>query len=268
MLVVGGCAAAGPEWEPAVAGAAPTKRDVEVIAHRGASAACPENTWAAFRRAVEVGADRIELDVQLSRDGGVVVFHDTDLDRTTDGSGPVTGTDLDDLLRLDAGSWFSAEFPDERIPLLSKVLPWSALHIPLNVELKVEGGGTPALALTRAAIDLIQRHGAARSTIVSSFDPVAVAEAARLCPECEVALLWDGRGDGDPLVLVRRAGARALHLALRGLSVELAERARAEGIPLRVYTVNSEEDLRRVLEHGGAGVFTDRPADVRAWLGR
>src|SRR3990172_9877913 len=93
-----------------------------VIAHRGASGSCPENTLAAFRRAAALGADMIELDVQLTRDGEVVVIHDWTLDRTTSGTGPVRACSLAELRRLDAGAWFDAAFAGERVPTLGEVL--------------------------------------------------------------------------------------------------------------------------------------------------
>jgi glycerophosphoryl diester phosphodiesterase len=239
---------------------------VEVIAHRGASADFPENTMAAFRGALEARADWIELDVMGSADGQAVVFHDETLDRTTDGEGPLAERTWAELAELDAGAWKAPDFVGERIPSLDELLEWSVGRIPLNVELKVEGGGEPALVLTRTTVDLVRDHGALETTIFSSFDPVAVAEAARLCPECQVALLWDGRGGADPLEQVEATRARALHLAQRGLSADLVEGARARGLPLRVYTINTEADLRAVLDMGVDGVFTDRPAEMRGWL--
>src|SRR5438067_10660640 len=105
-----------------------------VIAHRGASGTHPENTMAAFRRAVDVGAGMIELDVQLTRDRHVVVIHDATLDRTTDGRGPVSAVTLAELRRLDGGGWFAPGFAGERVPTLAEVL--AAVHVPVNVELK------------------------------------------------------------------------------------------------------------------------------------
>ena len=125
MTLLGGCH--GPGGAPTANEAARrtlSSAAVEVIAHRGASAERPENTMSSFRRAAELEADRIELDVQLTRDGQVVVFHDADLDRTTDGSGPLTEHTWDELSRLDAGSWMSPEFAGERIPRLVEVLEW------------------------------------------------------------------------------------------------------------------------------------------------
>ena len=263
LLTLGGCArpagpaAATPEGRPAV----------EVIAHRGASGAAPENTMAAFRRAAELGADRVELDVQLSRDGRLVVFHDATLGRTAPGTGPVSAHDASTLARLDAGSWFSPRFAGEPVPLLEEVLDWSAGRMPLNVEIKVAGDDAHALRLARETATLVEARGLAAETVLSSFHSVAVAEAARTCPSCEVALLWGGR-DGDPLALAERAGARALHVALRGLSAELVAEAHGRGWPVRVYTINDREGLERVLESGADALFTDHPERALDWLGR
>jgi len=95
---------------------------MKVIAHRGASAVRPENTLAAFREAARVGADYIELDLRFSRDREVIVFHDRLLDRTSDGSGPVIARNLSELKELDAGSWFSTDYSNEKIPTLSETI--------------------------------------------------------------------------------------------------------------------------------------------------
>ena len=97
-------------------------KDVETIAHRGASGYAPENTMAAFEKAVDMKADYFELDVQMTKDGKLVVIHDTSVDRTTDGSGMVKDLTLEEIHNLDAGSWFGEEFANERIPTLGEVL--------------------------------------------------------------------------------------------------------------------------------------------------
>src|SRR5919197_4354903 len=97
-----------------------------VVGHRGAMGYAPENTLASFELAVEQGADVVELDVHLSRDGQVVVIHDEQLDRTTDGRGLVGDRTLDELKRLDAGSWFDPRFAGQRIPTLHEVLAWAS----------------------------------------------------------------------------------------------------------------------------------------------
>jgi hypothetical protein len=111
-----------------------------IIAHRGASAYAPENTLAAFKKAIDLGADGIELDVHLSKDGEVVVIHDRTIDRTSNGKGQVAEMSLKELKALDFGSWFSDEYQKESIPLLREVLEllkdWNGL---LNIELKQNG---------------------------------------------------------------------------------------------------------------------------------
>jgi glycerophosphoryl diester phosphodiesterase len=264
LVLVSGC---GGAPRVTVEDGVETTERVEVIAHRGASGAAPENTMAAFREAHAAGADMIELDVQLLRDGQLAVFHDHTLGRTAAGSRPFPDLTAAECALLDAGSWFDARFAGERIPMFDQVLLWSAGRIPLNVELKISGGGEPAVALARAAVDLVVGAHLERETIFSSFDPVAAAEAARRCPECEVALLWNGSdGSTDPFPTIDRIGARALHLPLRALSPEVARVARERGLPLRVYTLDTEPDVRQALELGAAAIITNYPGRVRAWL--
>src|SRR5580700_4417097 len=122
-------------------------KTVWVIAHRGASGVAPENTLAAFRRAVELGAGFIETDLQLSRDARLVGLHDETLDRTTDGRGPVSAKTLEELRRMDAGSWFrrssnheTANFAGEHIPTIEEILAFGREHeIGLHLEVKAEG---------------------------------------------------------------------------------------------------------------------------------
>ena len=115
-----------------------TRNRVLVVAHRGCSGRAPENTIAAFEMALEQGSDMIECDVRLTKDEEVVVFHDRALDRTTNGKGPVEQRTLEELKRLDAGSWFSSKFSGERIPTLSEVLHLLEGRAFLNIELKTD----------------------------------------------------------------------------------------------------------------------------------
>jgi glycerophosphoryl diester phosphodiesterase len=239
-----------------------------VIAHRGASGAAPENTGAAFRLAAELGADGVELDVQLTRDGAVVVCHDATLERTTDGRGSIAELTLAELRRLDAGSWFGAGFAGEPLPTLDEVLDWSAGRIAVNVELKVAPGSDLAAQLARAAVERVRARRLAATTIISSFDAVATAEAVRACPECEVAFLWNGETGDDPLAVLEQTGGRALHLPLERLAPELVRQLRARGLAVRVYTINERNELERALAADVDAVITDYPDRVLGWLGR
>ena len=117
-----------------------------MVAHRGASGLAPENTLAAFRKALEVGADAFELDVRLTRDGRAVVMHDRRVDRTTTGRGLVGTHTLEELKSLDAGSWYGAEFAGEEVPTLEEVFDTFPQELPIYVELKAKGPGIYRLA--------------------------------------------------------------------------------------------------------------------------
>jgi len=224
-----------------------------VIAHRGASGTAPENTLAAFRRAVDVGADMIELDVQLARDGTVVVIHDYRLERTTSGRGLVGEHTLAELGALDAGRWFAPQFAGERVPTLAEVL--AAAPIPINVELKA--AGTDAIA--PAALAVVEAAGALDRVVFSSFDFGLLEQVRSASPRATIGLLWDAAPLVHALPLVRRVGATGLHLRNDRVGPEALALAAAAGVVVRVWTVNRLEEFRDLVAAGVAGVFTDFP---------
>jgi glycerophosphoryl diester phosphodiesterase len=162
------------------------------IGHRGASAHEPENTMLAFRRALDLGADGLELDVHLSSDGVPVVIHDSTLDKTTDGSGQVSETSLADIRKLDAGK-------GEKIPLLDEVIDAFAGRCLLLIELK--GAGSEI-----ATADMIRAKDVVPSVVVSSFDPEKLSRMKAYAPEIETAVLT-GRWDIDFVALAEGAKA-------------------------------------------------------------
>src|SRR5262245_4017798 len=164
---------------------------VEVIAHRGFSGIAPENTLAAIRAALEAGADRVEVDVLVTRDGVPVLLHDADLDRTTNGRGPVAARTLADVRALDAGGWFDARFTGERVPTLAEALEFCRGRILLNLEIKseaVEDREAPA-GVEAAVVEAIRRARAPAEVVVSSFDPRALVRVRRLFPELGIQAL-------------------------------------------------------------------------------
>ena len=226
---------------------------MEVIAHRGASGSCPENTLAAFRRAEALGAHMVELDVQLTCDGEVVVVHDDTVDRTTDGRGAVATYTLAELSKLDAGGWFGSAFAGERIPTLTEVL--AAIRLPVNVELKA--GVSPGLeARTLAVVDAA---GARGRVVFSSFDPEALLRLRALAADAELAVLWSSRTLSGALSLAKRVDARALHLRKTAASAERFAAVREAGLLCRVWTVNEPREFARLATAGATGVFTDYP---------
>lgn len=225
----------------------------EVIAHRGASGTTPENTLVAFRRAEEMGAHMIELDVQLSRDGHVVVMHDDTVDRTTNGSGVVATLELSRLKTLDAGSWFAPAFAGERVPTLAEVL--GMVRTPLNVELK-RGGGEE---LAERALDTVRRADALARVVFSSFEDEALARLRRLDALAGLAVLRSGGTIGHTLRAAERVGATALHLRNTTTWLRCLRDTPPRGYTIRIWTVNSIEEWARFEAAGAHGLFTDHP---------
>lgn len=233
-----------------------------VIAHRGASGLTPENTLAAFRRAIELSADMIELDVALSRDDEVVVMHDATLERTTSGSGLVRDKTLRELQQLDAGRSVGPGHADHRIPTLAEVLDLARDRTLLNIEIKAEAvtdqcrGG-----ITDLVIGLVLDHGLDDLAILSSFDPRALDHARTLAPRIYRASLFDaGRHlELSPVSVAQDAGAVLLNLSRTQVSEEMVEQCHQIGILVAVYTVNEVSQMELLLAMGVDALFTDRP---------
>jgi glycerophosphoryl diester phosphodiesterase len=159
-----------------------------ILAHRGASHDAPQNTLAAFALARQMGADGVELDTSLTRDGIPVVIHDLTLNKTTNGSGPVNALDLRAIKELDAGSHFSPQFKGEQVPTLEEAFETIGPDLVVNVELKSESRQTDGLEQTVATV--IRRHNAAERVIVSSFNPFALRRFRPLAPEVPLGYLY------------------------------------------------------------------------------
>ncbi|WP_170143611.1 glycerophosphodiester phosphodiesterase [Brockia lithotrophica] len=235
-----------------------------LYAHRGASQDAPENTLAAFREALRQGADGIEFDVQLSRDGVPVVIHDAELGRTTRAKGFVNEWDWEDLARLDAGSWFSDSFRDERIPSLEDVLRWARMtELRLNVELKNESGRFDRTALGKV-VDLLRKYDLVERTVVSSFDHTLLAVLAREFPELRRGVLCFARLY-RPEAYVGALDAD-LHPFYLGVTKDLVSVLHARGRAVRPFPVNDGSTARAFAAMGVDAVITDRPGELRAAL--
>src|SRR5262249_17257320 len=171
----------------------------------------------------------IELDVQLTRDGAVVVIHDYTLERTTSGAGAVHETTLADLRRLDAGSWFAPAFRGERVPTLAETL--AAVPLPINVELKPVGPGE----LEARALAVVEAAGALPRTIFSSFAMDALERVRARSAAARLAVLWETERVEDAVAWARRVGARALHLRKDATSPRALEAAASAQLAVRVW---------------------------------
>ena len=212
-----------------------------IIAHRGASGTCPENTLVAFARAAALGAHMVELDVQLTRDGAVVVMHDWTLERTTDGSGAVCDRTLAEIRGLDAGAWFGSAFRGTRVPTLAEVL--AAVGLPVNVELKPVGDD----GLEACALAVVESASALARVVFSSFDAGALERLRACAAGATLAVLWDAGPVADAVGRARRVGARALHLRKDRTTPDALAAAAAAGLPVRAWTVNERGEIDRLV---------------------
>lgn len=248
----------------------PMTTPVKIVGHRGASHDAPENTLAAVRLAWEQGADAVEIDAHLTRDGQAVAIHDPTLLRTTGRDALVEDLALAEIRRLDAGVWKGAAFRGERVPTLAEVLATVPAGKSLYIELKETPGLVPAIAadVGRATLP----PGA--SVVLIAFNAKALADAKRAMPGCRAHLLLDtpegapGRR-ADWIALCRGSGFDGLDVSA-GWPVEreLVDGLRAEKLELHVWTVNDARRARELAAAGVASITTDRPGWLRAQLGK
>ena len=235
-----------------------------IVAHRGASGYAPENTFAAFERAVALGAGFIETDIRLTRDARFVAMHDEMLDRTTNGRGEVQDHTLAELRELDTGHWFDREFNGQRIPTLDEILEFGKRHdVVFYLEVKYD----TAMGMHHALVAELRRAESAARTIVISFDPGMLASLRELDASIMTGLLVD-RGVAAETAVNKAvdAGARQLCPHYSVATPELVEQAHAAGLQVVAWTVNELSDMRRVIAAGVDGIMTDLPDRLRAMI--
>jgi glycerophosphoryl diester phosphodiesterase len=237
-----------------------------IFAHRGSKAHAPENTLAAFELAIKQKADAIELDVKLCADGHVVVMHDSTVDRTTDGTGPVRKLPLAALKELDAGSYFDVAFRGEPIPTLEEVLEAVGKRIPINIELT--NYASPSDSLPAKVAELVTRHGLERQVMFSSFNPLALVRVRRYFPKIPNGLLGlDGiAGAWTRTRLADLIPHEALHPWVGNVDEALVKWTHGRGRRLHVYTVNDPGQMSDLYAWGADGIFTDDPLLARETL--
>ncbi len=221
---------------------------MRLIAHRGGAALGPENTLAAVRRSLAVGAAWLEVDIYVV-EGQLLVFHDERLERTTNGSGRLLDHSLAQLRALDAGV-------GEPIPLLQEVLATAAGRAGLNIEIKGRGCAAPLAALLHQ--EVAEGRWRWDELLVSSFAPEELRAVRALLPLLPLGLLYEAPAP-DWREQAAALGARSLHIALPHVDRALVEAVHRAGLNLLVYTVNTADDLARLAQLGVDGVFSDYP---------
>jgi len=237
-----------------------TTPTVMVIAHRGASSYGPENTLAAFDLALQMEVRHIELDVDVTSDGHIVVIHDDTVDRTTNGSGAVTRHTLAALRALDAGSWFGTQFAGERIPTFDEVLARYKGRAHIHTEIK---GHSPSLSQRTA--DVIRTHGMEGQVTMTSFQKVRLEEMRAYAPELPTG--WLVREVSDATIVQAHAmGLTQLCPPAQAVTPALVRRLHAEGFVARAWGVTTEELMQQVVQAGADGMTINFPDKLIAYL--
>jgi glycerophosphoryl diester phosphodiesterase len=227
------------------------------IAHRGASGHCPENTRAAFVRAIALGADMVELDCQMTRDGAVVVIHDETVERTTNGRGRVRDHTLKEIKALDAGSWFGREFAGEEVLTLEEAIEILRGRAALNLEIK---GESPPGRLEIQCVGIVGSMRFSRETVFSSFSQPRMRLVRDLSDDARLAVLADaGESWSAAFAFADEIGAEAVHPERSLVSAAAVREAHVRGLEVRVWSVNRRSEMESLAALGVDGIFTDFP---------
>lgn len=236
--------------------------NIITIAHRGASGQAPENTLAAFAKALEIGVDAVEMDVRRTREGHLVVIHDGLLDRTTDGKGFVSRKSLPKLRKLDAGSWYHPRFSGERIPTLQEVIDLVKRKAKICIELKVRG-------IEEEVLKLIEDNGITEDVLILSFTHLTLRRIKEINPEVATgALIGISRlvRPSRQVEKALKAKADVLEPPWNFTTPKLIEEAHRIGMPVIVWTVDDQGRMRRLIEMGVDGIATNYPERLKEVL--
>lgn len=231
---------------------------MKVIAHRGASGYAPENTLAAFQKALDTNCDGIEFDVQMTKDGEIIVCHDYSVERTTNGKGYIKNLTLAEIKELDAGSWFDERFKGEKIPTLEEVFKIIPSGILMNIEIK-------NLALERRnieqkVVDLILKYNRIDDVIISSFDHLSLKTVREINKDIRVGVLtYSYILDTVSYIKKHEFDAYSIHPSEEFLNQSLVKDAHDNGYKIFSYTVNDGEIAELFENMGVDAIFSNYP---------
>ena len=235
------------------------------FAHRGFSAAYPENTLLSFEKAAAAGADGIETDVQLSADGALVIIHDSAVDRTTNAKGYVKDLTLSELRQLNASVHFP-KAPIQHIPTLDEYLAWvKNQRLTSNIELKTDQFPYPGIEAKVVA--KIKAYGVEKQVILSSFNHYSIMKVKAIDPDIRCGLLT-AANFLHPGEYVRKAGAEYLHPLYFTLDEHRISEIHKEGIQINTWTVNDEWAMKFLIKHKVDGIITHHPDKLRDMLAK
>ncbi|UCD82281.1 MAG: hypothetical protein JSW26_12915 [Desulfobacterales bacterium] len=246
-----------------------TFKPLWIISHRGFSANYPENTLVAFEAAVTAGAAMIELDVMLSRDRKVVVIHDENLERTTNGHGAVADRTLAELKQLDAGSWYHPRFEDQQLPELSEVLDLVNGRVYINIEIKSNAYEShhPADAIEKQVVEMLRQKKMLDTGMISSFNVNILEQIAFMKEAPVIAFISNKPATKNTVKMCTRLNVFSWHPDCKIVTQKQVDMMRANGIKVFPYKVDTLEDYIRMRDMKVDGVITDDPVLADNWTG-
>jgi glycerophosphoryl diester phosphodiesterase len=221
-----------------------------ITAHRGSSSTAPENTKSSVLRAIEDGAGYAEIDVQMSADGVVVVYHDQTLKKLGNPTA-IDKLDYSEITNTDAGQWFDLIFAGERIPRLEDIIEIANNHIKLNIELKMYNPKSP---LPEA---VVQSNGFINSCIVTSFDQKAIKKIKQLNPNIKTGLIVKSQKQINLTFL--NSDINIISVKSSAVDTKLMKQSAKYNKEVHVWTVNDEKEMSRMIQAGVHSIITDYP---------
>lgn len=237
----------------------------KIIAHRGGRKWAPENTLSAFSQSCQAGFDGIELDIQRASTGELVVFHDDDIGRTTNGVGLLKDISLAELRRLDAGSWFDEKYAGEKIPLLQEVLDLVEGKLTLHIEIKNAPYEYPGIE--EDLLDVLSGYRHMDKIAISSFDHTVLARLHKLAPELPTAFLAEGIFV-DVGTYAQRVGASNWHPSYHSLTKKAIDDAHQAGLTVNTWTPNTPREWSELVKSGIDGIVTDDPVGLSEFIAK
>lgn len=263
---------------PAPSPATPTWPHILVVAHRGGAALAPENTLGAFANALNIGVDMVECDVHLSKDGELVVMHDPDLTRTTDGKGFIYQMNFADIRKFNAAAKFKGSpWPAEPVPTLGEVLDLVEGKAQVQIEIKVEKIFGRYPGIEQKVVDAVKARDMVDDVIIISFDFPTLVEVKKLDPRFKTGALvsnttlsLNASKPHDQFVadVIAQTGADYIMPSSAGVSDLLVNAVHARGLKIGVWTVNSPGEMRRMAEWGVDAITTNDPVELKKVLGK
>ncbi|WP_186646233.1 glycerophosphoryl diester phosphodiesterase [Fluviispira vulneris] len=230
-----------------------------IIGHRGAKGYAPENTLSSFRKAKELGTSWVEFDVKETEDGVLVIMHDDDLDRTTNGKGPMAKTPWKQVKELDAGAWFNETFKGEKIPTFEEtILLLKELNLGANIEIKpcINRDERTATAVANTILNKWPKE--LPPPLVSSFSMEALKFAKRTHPELIIGALFETL-PADWEKIAKEVQAQTINIDQDIITLELITKINNKGYPVLAYTVNEKQRAYDLFNLGVHSIFTDYP---------